>query len=74
MSEQLILEALGVYRDRSAAQLVELTGLGAGSLYPALLSLEASGAIESRWFNEEGAWPRRRVYRLPEAASQKHDA
>lgn len=61
---ELILEALGRYRDRSAAQISEMTGLSSAVLYPGLAHLEGSGAIESRWYNDDAPYPRRRVYRL----------
>jgi PadR family transcriptional regulator PadR len=39
---------------------------GEGQLYPALHALEAQGAIEARWVNQEGK-PARRVYTLTDA-------
>lgn len=67
----LILEALGRYSDRSAAQISEMTGLSSAVLYPGLAQLEGSGAIESRWYNEQAPYPRRRVYRLVKAVDHE---
>lgn len=43
------------------------THLRAGRLYPALARLEGTGRIKSDW--QDGPYPRRRLYRLAEAAS-----
>ena len=61
-AEFAILGALATYTQRSGAQLSQMTGLGSGTLYPALFSLERAGRIESEW--ADGPWPRRRRYRL----------
>jgi hypothetical protein len=61
-AEQKIVEALATYTWRSGHQLCELTGLGPGTLYPALMALEKRGQIISRW--EDMPPPRRRRYSL----------
>lgn len=40
-----------------------LTGIHAGSMYPALARLEATGRIESGWADQGPSKPRRRWYR-----------
>lgn len=61
--EQKVLDALAIYSDRSGVQLAQMTNLDL-ALYPALMTLEQRGLITSRWLNEDGLYPRRRVYRL----------
>ena len=60
--EQKIIAALSLYTHRSGYQLSQLTGLGPGLLYPALLQLEQDGTVASEW--EDMPPPRRRRYRL----------
>ena len=60
----LITTTLRLSPDRTAYELSKLTGMWSGSLYPALMRLEAEGVIESRWQDENSPWPRRRVYAL----------
>lgn len=48
-------------------QLIQMTGLPSGTLYPILARLEFYGWVESRWEEldpEQEARPRRRYYRL----------
>jgi len=51
----------------SGADIMRLTGLGSGSVYPILVVLEERGALVSRWEADEPqalGRPRRRLYRL----------
>jgi DNA-binding PadR family transcriptional regulator len=58
---------LALFRSRprselSGHEISDVLRLSSGVLYPALMSLERHGDLTSRW--EDGAWPRRRLYRL----------
>ncbi len=46
-----------------------LTGLHAGSMYPALARLEVAGRIESGWADRGPGQPRRRWYRIADTAA-----
>lgn len=63
----LILRALATGR-RHGFEVMEVTGLPSGTVYPALRRLERAGHLESTWEDEAAAHaqgrPRRRVYRL----------
>ena len=63
----LILRAL-VAGHRHGFQIMEVTGLPSGTVYPALRRLEKAGHLASTWEDEEAAHaegrPRRRSYRL----------
>src|SRR5262245_57791242 len=51
----------------SGAEIMRLTGLAAGSLYPILYVFEESKLLESRWESEDPhdlGRPRRRFYKL----------
>lgn len=54
---------------RSGAGISKATRIGAGSLYPALASLEREGLIIGTW--DEGPEPRRRVYALTVAGREQ---
>lgn len=81
----LVLRALATGRSHGF-EIMEVTGLASGTVYPLLRRLEGEGAVESTWEDEERARdegrPRRRVYRLTargrlhaeEAARRLHDA
>lgn len=58
--EDKILKALERYPERSAASLMELTGLSAGRIFPELYRLESIGVLGSKWIGTR--MPRRRVY------------
>jgi DNA-binding PadR family transcriptional regulator len=62
-----VIAALERYNDRSGAQLMKITGLWSGSLYPALASLEQCGMIYGCFV--DGRYPRRRIYRLASRAT-----
>ena len=55
---------------RHGFQIMEVTGLASGTVYPVLRRLEREGAVDSAWEDEtsahEAGRPRRRVYRLTE--------
>jgi PadR family transcriptional regulator, regulatory protein PadR len=54
----------------AGADLIRLTGLASGSLYPVLVALEQLGILESRWELDEPRdlrRPRRRLYKLTAA-------
>jgi PadR family transcriptional regulator PadR len=60
-----VLEALIKHPDSSGADIVRMTGLKTGTLYPILMRLEDAGWLHSEW--EEGepqllGRPRRRFY------------
>ncbi|MBT8404773.1 MAG: PadR family transcriptional regulator [Gemmatimonadetes bacterium] len=63
----LILRALASGR-RHGFQIMQVSGLPSGTVYPALRRLEAGGHLESTWEGEASAHaegrPRRRIYRL----------
>jgi DNA-binding PadR family transcriptional regulator len=44
--------------------IMEVSGLPSGTVYPALRRLEREGALVSQWETAPGPGPRRRVYRL----------
>jgi DNA-binding PadR family transcriptional regulator len=44
--------------------IMEVSGLPSGTVYPALRRLEREGALASQWEESPGPGPRRRVYRL----------
>lgn len=62
-AEEKILNALAD-GPKSSAQLGIATGLWSGTLFPALLDLEARKLVISEF--ADGPYPRRRIYRLPE--------
>lgn len=66
----LILQALASGR-RHGFQIMEVSGLPSGTVYPVLRRLEREKAVESEWESEEGARAagrrQRRVYRLTES-------
>src|SRR5689334_20709118 len=60
-----LLEPVGA--ELAGADIMRLTGLASGSLYPILYALEDGGLVESRWEKEEPqalGRPRRRLYKL----------
>jgi DNA-binding PadR family transcriptional regulator len=62
-----LLEALveSEARDRYGFELLKVTGLKSGTLYPILARLESAGWLSSGWESAETAGrPRRRYYRL----------
>lgn len=63
----LILQALATGH-RHGFQIMEVTGLESGTVYPVLRRLEREKVLESEWEDEETAReagrPKRRVYRL----------
>jgi DNA-binding PadR family transcriptional regulator len=68
-NETLVVEALSARDDMTGNEIAKATGLWVGSLYPALMRMEQSGRITSRWETEtprpDGS-ARRRLYALPE--------
>jgi DNA-binding PadR family transcriptional regulator len=54
--------------------IMDVTGLPSGTVYPALRRLEASGLLESKWEDEEAARkeqrPARKYYKLTGAGCQ----
>lgn len=67
--ETLVIEALSARDDMTGGEIAKATGLWVGSLYPALIRMEQSGRITSRWETDtlrpDGP-ARRRFYALPE--------
>jgi PadR family transcriptional regulator PadR len=62
---KLLLE--NVRNEYAGAELMELTGIPSGNLYPLLIKLQQTGILESRWETIDPAIagrPRRRYYRL----------
>jgi PadR family transcriptional regulator, regulatory protein PadR len=62
---KLLLE--NVRKEYAGAELMELTGIPSGNLYPLLIKLQQGGILESRWEDIDptvAARPRRRFYRL----------
>lgn len=63
----LILQALATGR-RHGFQIMDVTGLASGTVYPVLRRLEKERAVESHWEDEAAARDagrrRRRIYRL----------
>jgi PadR family transcriptional regulator PadR len=65
------MEELG--GELSGADIMRLTGLASGSLYPILYALEEAEMLQSRWETEEPralGRPRRRLYRLTALGEQ----
>ena len=58
--------------------IMDVTGLPSGTVYPALRRLEASGLLRSRWEDEDTARneqrPARKYYKLTVAGRQSLDA
>ena len=69
----LILQALASGL-RHGFQIMEVTGLASGTVYPVLRRLEREKAVESEWEDREEASaagrPRRRIYQLTESGQQ----
>lgn len=69
----LVLRALATGH-RHGFQIMEISGLASGTVYPVLRRLERESAVESRWEDEETAQeagrPRRRVYRLTDSGQR----
>jgi DNA-binding PadR family transcriptional regulator len=67
-----------VRAEMAGTELMRLTRLASGTLYPILLRFEKAGLLESRWEEqapERLGRPRRRFYRLTQAGAQvAHDA
>lgn len=67
----LVLKAL-VEGHRYGFEIIGVTGLPSGSVYPLLRRFESSGLVESRWEDEAAAHaegrPARRYYQATEAA------
>src|SRR5262245_57285038 len=59
----LILRALAEGH-RHGFEIMEVSGLPSGTVYPALRRLEREGALASSWEVAPGPGPRRRVYAL----------
>ena len=59
----LILRALAEGH-RHGFEIMEVSGLPSGTVYPALRRLEREGALASNWEPAPGSGPRRRVYAL----------
>jgi DNA-binding PadR family transcriptional regulator len=59
----LILRALAEGH-RHGFEIMEVSGLPSGTVYPALRRLEREGALSSAWEPAPGTGPRRRVYAL----------
>jgi PadR family transcriptional regulator, regulatory protein PadR len=59
----LILRALAEGH-RHGFEIMEVSGLASGTVYPALRRLEREGALASKWEDAPGQGPRRRVYAL----------
>ena len=72
-STALILQALASGR-RHGFQIMDVTGLKSGTVYPVLRRLEREKAVDSEWEGEEEASAagrrQRRVYRLTESGLQ----
>lgn len=69
----LILQTISA-RYRYGFDIMEVTGLPSGTVYPALRRLEAAGLIASKWEKEKEAFadqrPARKYYRLTFAGDQ----
>ena len=69
----LILHALAAGR-RHGFQIMDVTGLPSGTVYPVLRRLEREGAVESEWEDAGEASAagrrRRRIYRLTKSGMQ----
>ena len=63
----LVLHALATGREHGF-DIMDVTGLASGTVYPLLRRLEGEGAVQSVWESEsdahEAGRPRRRIYRL----------
>lgn len=59
----LILSALAEGH-RHGFEIMEVSGMPSGTVYPVLRRLEREGALKSAWEAAPGPGPRRRVYRL----------
>ena len=69
----LILQALAS-GSRHGFQIMDVTGLASGTVYPVLRRLEKEAAVESEWEDAADASAagrrRRRIYRLTESGQQ----
>ena len=68
----LILQAIASGR-RHGFEIMDVTGLPSGTVYPVLRRLEREAAVESEWEGEaqasEAGRRRRRIYRLTESGT-----
>lgn len=56
-----------IYRELSGSDLLEITSLASGTLYPILMRLEQAGWLNSKWENVDPTKvgrPRRRLYKI----------
>jgi PadR family transcriptional regulator, regulatory protein PadR len=56
-----------VQHEYAGAELMELTGIPSGNLYPLLIRLQQAGMLDDRWEDidpRQAGRPRRRYYRL----------
>lgn len=45
-------------------EIMQMTGLASGTVYPILARLEGTGYLDSEWEDSQSSRPRRRLYRL----------
>jgi DNA-binding PadR family transcriptional regulator len=62
----LILRAIAEGH-RHGFEIMEVSGMASGTVYPVLRRLEREGALASTWEDAPGPGPRRRVYALTPA-------
>jgi PadR family transcriptional regulator, regulatory protein PadR len=58
-------------QDHYGLDLMRVTGRQSGTIYPLLARLEERGLVTSSWEMSDEPGPRRRLYRLTEAGTQK---
>lgn len=67
-----IIAYLSSAGEKSAAEILKGANVSwVFSFYPVLHGLERDGIIKSRWEDENGPYPRRRVYRLTKATTNE---
>jgi PadR family transcriptional regulator len=77
LTTTLVLQAIG-RGHRFGFEIVEVTGLATGTVYPALRRLEHAGFVRSEWEREQvasrDARPQRRYYEITPAGARAIEA
>lgn len=66
---QKIIDFLTTHGAASGAEISQGTGLGSGTLYPALMRLEDRGVIVSKWWRPNAEGYRPRIYSINRATT-----
>lgn len=67
--QQKVVDFLTAHGAASGAEISRGTGLGSGTLYPALMRLEDRGVIVSKWWRPDAEGYRPRIYSINRATT-----